>query len=110
MTLDTRRRILAWLILFGLLAVAWLAFGGTAGAHDWYPPNCCSGHDCFPIEIEDEAIALTPIQGGYIVNASRTAVTGAQIRQSQDGRFHLCTKTGLIDGPPVCLFEPPKGF
>ena len=105
----TARR-LSFLLLVGILLGLMVVFVRAAEAHDWYPPNCCSGHDCFPIEIEDETSALTPIQGGYIVNASRTAVTGTQIRQSQDGRFHLCTKTGLIDGPPVCLFEPPKSF
>lgn len=75
-------------------------------AHDWYPIDCCSGHDCFPIEESD----LTPIPDGFVVNASHTAITGSNVRRSEDGRYHLCTKTGKPDGPPVCVFRPDRGY
>lgn len=76
-----------------------------AVAHDWYPPDCCSGFDCFPV---DESEIVPAPGGGYIARSSGQFIPS--IRESQDGRWHLCTKTGEPTGKPICGFEPPRGY
>lgn len=78
-----------------------------AAAHDWYPGECCSGHDCFPIE-ESELDHLGA--AGWRVKASGEHVPPGMRRESRDGRWHLCTYDGAKTGKPRCLFEPPRGF
>lgn len=85
--------------------ILFLTMTVCASAHDWYPPQCCSGHDCFAIAESD----LVPMPGeAYIVKASGKIAPKVEV--SQDGRWHLCTKTGKIDGPPVCLFRPAPSY
>lgn len=106
-TSGAGRRVL---VALWLLAVAGCLIAlalRPARAHDWYPPDCCSGRDCFPVADD----AVTPMPGGaYLVGASGAAVQASQVRTSQDGRYHLCTRTGEIDGQPLCLFEPQRSY
>lgn len=85
-----------------------LALGPVpAAAHDWYPVDCCSGHDCFPIAdgaVEDLG------DGRWRVRESGAILPAGKIRVSQDGRRHLCTRTGTLAGEPLCGFDPPRGF
>ena len=41
-----------------LLAATMLAVTGNVRAHDWYPKDCCGGHDCAPATVEQ--IPVTP--------------------------------------------------
>jgi hypothetical protein len=89
-----------------LIIAVLIGLAAPAGAHDWYPRDCCSGFDCFPIADNE----VEPIANGFRIRLSGQTVTGSQVRRSEDGRFHLCTKGGEPAGEPLCLFEPPKGF
>ena len=80
------------------------------GPGHWYPPICCSDHDCYPIpadsvwELGDNRYWLYPIG---------KAVGPANIHQSEDGQYHVCTSAGEELGPGVrvkCLFVPPRGY
>src|SRR5215467_1796568 len=41
-----------------LLAAMILAVTGSVRAHEWYPKECCGGHDCAPAAVEQ--IPVTP--------------------------------------------------
>lgn len=74
---------------------------GHVLAHEWYPTECCSGHDCKPIE-ESRVVANSV---GYVVDG-RFVVAYGEARRSQDGRYHGC-----FPNPDYlrCLFVPPLG-
>lgn len=90
-----------------LAALSLLSGTAPAAAHDWYPGECCSGHDCFPIK-ETDLIHLG--EAGWRVKASGEYVPQGMRRESRDGQWHLCTYDGTRTGKPRCLFEPPRGF
>jgi hypothetical protein len=83
---------------------------GEAYPHEWYPPNCCSGYDCAPIEMSD--VQLTP--EGFVIpgnpevvpysspKVKRTPPEGANL-------YHLCTRAGKRDGEVLCLYIPNWG-
>lgn len=74
---------------------------GGAISHEWYPTECCSGHDCAPAA--RERIEQTP--QGYIVDG-RHFVSNGEVKRSMDGRYHVCFPTQHI---LRCLFVPPEG-
>ena len=92
-------------LLFGLLVVLgiYLIAAPYARAHDWYPPACCSGGDCGPLDssrIEREGV-------DYVID-HRWHVQRSSTTPSPDGRFHGCWPDK--DKPPVCVFAPPDGM
>lgn len=84
----------------------------NALAHDapngWsYPFNCCSNQDCR--EVPDASVRETP--AGYIASNGETIpYLDKRIKDSPDGKFHLCTIAGSEDGRALCLFVPPRSF
>jgi hypothetical protein len=90
-----------------LVAALWLALKIMlpipASAHEWYPPLCCSGGDCGPVDpsrIEREGV-------DYIID-HRWHVKRSSTTPSPDGQFHGCWPDK--DKPPVCVFAPPDGM
>lgn len=89
-------------------AVLWLV--APALAHSWYPFECCSERDCFPVPVQDVKI----IKGGWMLHDG-TVIEHAEARPSPDGRFHLCRhndgKGGLIrkHKAPACFWAPIEG-
>lgn len=87
-----------------------LAFAGasTAHAHSWYPWECCSDQDCYPVTVKD--VRATP-QGWYLEH-ERITIPYQNARPSPDGQFHICRnelgKGTLItpQGKPPCLWVP----
>ena len=63
----------------------------VAIGHSWYPIECCSGYDCFPIPCEE----IHKTAKGWLYNG--TEYTGTMIKTSQDALCHAC---------PRCLFLP----
>ena len=79
---------------------------GTAGAHSWYPHECCHDDDCRPVPCAD----LHHEDAGY-VRWGRTWFPRSMIRLSQDDLCHVCTIEPMVTnakfGPtPVCAFVP----
>jgi hypothetical protein len=101
----------AKLVTLAILACP-LTWRSPAQAHDWYPTECCSQHDCTPAK----AIHIDARGGtNVIVGDVRIAIPpGFVARSSPDGRVHVCFRTfgGDIDGNivlmPICLFLPPQ--
>lgn len=84
-------------------AIMLLLLIGPAAGHEWYPPACCSGGDCGPLEDS----RVHPLAGGGYLIDGLHYVRPADVKDSQDGRFHGCfpSKDKL-----VCFFAPPRGM
>lgn len=97
--------MIRWLIiaaaLLGGFVLVVLYPLARAGAHEWYPPWCCSGGDCGPLAAS--RVQLTA--AGYVVDG-RFTIPLSEARKSMDGRYHGCfpTKDDL-----KCFFAPPPG-
>lgn len=100
--------ILFALVLIALWVAAWLgAFDIEARAHDWFPPNCCSGFDCKVIPQS----AVKASKGGFVLPGNPEVVpyNSPKIRQTPpegEGNFALCTRGGAPDGEVICLYIP----
>jgi hypothetical protein len=94
-----------------MIGSAWIILhSGPAWPHDWFPPNCCSGHDC-------KVIAPDKVQTtrqGFVIpgNPEIVPYSSPKIRQTPpegDGNFALCTKGGKPEGEVICLYIPTWG-
>lgn len=109
-------RFIGWIIVLAIASLACLviAFIGVAMAHKaptgWsYPLSCCSNIDCR--EAKDREVRETA--DGYVLTSTGEAVaySDRRVKQSPDGRFHVCQQGGDFDhGRILCLFAPPRGF
>lgn len=92
------------------IAFAVLCLAVPALAHSWYPYECCSERDCFPVPVKDVKV----IKGGWMLHDG-TVIEHAEARPSPDGRFHVCRhndgKGGLIrlHEKPACFWAPIEG-
>ena len=79
-----------------------MAFGVMfAGAHEWYPPECCSDKDCYQITAAD----VRPTDDGYWL----IVLTGEKVKSkgySPDGQYHRCSYGGVREAGTICLFVP----
>ena len=79
----------------------------------WYDPNCCNQRDCRPLRDDEkdrldftvvvdpwDASRTTP---GVLDRTSGYVFTHAQLRKSQDGRFHVCVTQS---GQHICVYIP----
>lgn len=87
------------------MALSFVSLGTSTWAHSWYPPECCSGHDCRPVPCE----ALTEIPQGVRFTTLGITYRKDQIRASQDSMCHVCYSTYRgVDGKetytPHCVF------
>lgn len=87
-------------------------------AHSWYPWECCSDQDCWPMGEDADAKEPDPkaVPGGWLTHDG-VFVAERDTRPSRDGRFHVCRYGGRADGgvimphqKPVCLFTPRPSF
>lgn len=90
------RPVCALSIVAAFLLAAW-----PAVAHDWYPPDCCSGTDCQPRPCH---LLERLVDGGVRDTQTRARYRRDQVRPSEDGRCHVCTGGGFLFGPPICVF------
>ncbi len=90
----------------GLAGLLVLMIPAPAGAHDWYPIECCSGIDCAPVDQaerrEGDTLIVTSKHGTGIVPSSLTR------RESKDNKMHVCMRRSW-DGQMrvICVFLPP---
>lgn len=91
------------LVGFGLL---------QAHAHDapsgWsYPLDCCSGHDCRPIDPAE----VQELGGGKVLDrVTGETLSGKQVRFGGDGQWHICNVGGDREAKPICVFKPQSMF
>jgi len=96
------RTALTALALAGMMTAAW--------GHSFYPPECCSEVDCFPVPVPRSEVQATP--DGWFLIKERVTVPYGDARPSPDGRFHICRnelgKGNLITptGKKPCLWAP----
>lgn len=90
--------------------LALLAVFGHASAHSWYPYECCSQIDCFPVPASDVRV----VPGGWTLSDG-THVKHHEARPSPDGQYHVCrTQNGKGDlirlySKPACFWAPIPG-
>lgn len=100
-----------------LAALALLALGASAAAHGWYPYDCCSDRDCWPMGQDADAREPDPtvVPGGYRTHDGHF-VAERDTRPSRDGRFHVCRYGGAREAgiiattKGICLFVPQPTF
>ena len=95
-----------WVFSLSICCIA-LTLALVASAHEWYPPNCCSGQDCRPVPCSD--IETKP-DGSAIYKPEGTRFNQVQI--SQDAQCHVCSRTkrniynGHTESYGYCAFMP----
>ena len=90
----------AFFLLSAVLLTGWWATGAVG--HSWYPPECCSDHDCAPMPA---ATIPKPMDGGDWLLTTGELVPRSKVKWSPDGHYHLCRMGETI----FCLFVPPQG-
>jgi hypothetical protein len=95
------------------IAITFSAMALTTGmalpahAHSWYPPECCSGEDCAPVERIDRL----PGSGRWMITSRHgKAILRQNLvpRESQDDRAHVCMRFDEFgEAWIVCFFAPP---
>lgn len=113
-----RRRVPSlWIVLVLAAAALLSAWLSPARAHSFYPYECCSDRDCWPMGATPDAREPDPVavSGGWRL-FDGAIVPYAVVRPSPDGRFHVCRSGGALDGAlitpagrPACLWVPPTG-
>lgn len=92
--------VAAILAIFGIALLV-----ARAKAHSWYPPECCSGQDCRPVDschLPDGTMGLVYAPG------TCTPIDWSRVREmpSPDGQWHACLGRQL--SPPGvaarCIF------
>ena len=85
---------LVWLSL----ALALAAGAPETRAHSWYPHDCCSDRDCWPMGEDADAREPEPtvVPGGYRLRDG-SFIAERDTRPSRDGRFHVCRYGGMPD-------------
>ena len=82
-----------------------------AHGHSWYPRECCSDHDCAPVENIDRFVAEDRSARQFIVTRTHGKAVIRQnipVRESQDGRMHACMRYDPFgELEVICLFAPP---
>jgi hypothetical protein len=95
-----------------LLAAAIACAAGIAMAHSWYDPECCSGHDCFPVEPTEVQVLPTGDflvkRSGEIFHAPGSGKNAQrEAKWSKDGEHHLCSPQGDRKSKfHFCLYVP----
>lgn len=87
----------------------WIVFAAAAAivvataalGHSWYPPECCSGDDCRPLQDNEVAEHVRPLQNGrwHIVKWN---IDVDMKDWSPDGKFHICESQHRF----YCLYVP----
>ena len=106
-------RLLFWLSLALVMGPG----GKSVWAHSWYPYDCCSDRDCWPMGVDSDAREPDPavVPGGYRTHDG-IFVAERDTRPSKDGRFHVCRYGGgkeagvITTRQGICLFVPQPTF
>jgi hypothetical protein len=100
--------VIGLIFLWLLAALILMASVRPSNAHSIYHYECCHDRDCWPLE--DVEIRETP-EGWLLVETGEVIpYDWPKVKDSPDGRYHLCTTTGDFTGMKLCLYRPPLGF
>lgn len=93
-----------------LVGVALLASLSAALAHSWYPWECCSDQDCWPLSFAE--VEVTP-KGFRLPTGETLSFDDPKIKPTPaddpEQRYHICTVGGDLKGRVLCLFVPQGG-
>lgn len=86
-----------------LIAGALLVWASAAHPHSWYSDACCNETDCHPVEYD--TVEELP-KGEWIYHPLKLKFTKAQVKMSQDKKFHVCyAKNEYSAGyTPRCIY------
>jgi hypothetical protein len=107
-----------------LVVLMSLALVSKASAHSFYPWECCSSQDCWPMGSDTDALEPEPVPtGGGWKLFDGTIIPYEHARPSPDGRFHVCRRNAARNGQvivpntarnqpakPPCLWAPVNGM
>jgi hypothetical protein len=103
-----QKRILATV---SALAVALPIGPAPLRAHDWYSLECCHARDCAPVDNMNWSVPTSEGIRKLIVTSKHGTASVPEnfpIRESKDGRMHVCMRPSLYGGMGViCLFMAP---
>ncbi len=82
-----------------------------AGAHAWYPQECCNDQDCFPADdVEMRADGSMIVTVGPNARFRVTVPPSFPLRPSQDPRVHVCIYRDVLGRHRIrCVFVPGIG-
>src|SRR4051812_1216404 len=99
---NQARGMATGLILTALAGVVLAGAPLPAGAHSWYPKDCCGGNDCAPAES-----VLRRNDGSYeVITRGMSVLIPAEYtewKRSPDGRIHVCVREYFL----ACAFRGP---
>jgi len=80
-----------------------IIFASMLLAHSWYPSECCSERDCYPINCSE----VKKINGGY--DYKGIFFSNNQVKQTPEDQVgcHACSHLDREYG--ICLFLPRAG-
>ncbi len=99
-----------YLFLWAVMLVFFSLEAQLARAHSWYPWECCSELDCYPVPVAREHIERR--ENGWFLKKEQITIPFDMARVSPDRFFHLCRdemgKGRLITptGKQPCLWVP----
>lgn len=109
MNLPIAKPLFIYGLFLGTIVVGiYMLFGtGAVWAHDWFPPNCCSGADCRVITPDHVKLS----KQGFVIPGNPEVVpySSPKIKRTPpegEGNFAICTKGGAVDGAVICLYIP----
>lgn len=104
------RFILIMMFIVGLVMLLIADASAHIAPLGWsYPTSCCSGFDCR--EETDAAVRELPEGFRVMSTGEMISYTDRRVRESPDGRWHLCWSGARFDeGRILCIFAPPRGF
>ncbi len=101
---SLRMSTFLWAAFMILFVAAWV---NGALAHSWYPRECCSDRDCYPVPVE----RVKTVPGGWLIEDG-TFVPYSKARPSPDGQYHICRREDgkgqliELEGLPSCFWAP----
>jgi hypothetical protein len=75
---------------------------GSACAHSWYEPACCSEGDCVPV---DDGVVYEKVDGVHVQGWGVLSRTDPRVRWSRDDHDHVCAMLGKRS----CVYRKPNG-
>ncbi len=101
-----RSRPIGFCLASALTILLAVSLPQSVQAHGWYDADCCSGHDCEPVQnvayvASDPAAPPVMIVTTSLGTKPKTPQT--KIRDSKDAKMHACIYQGVL----LCLYMPP---
>ena len=88
------------------LALAFVVLPAQAGAHDWYPRECCADHDCHPVPCDQiKATGMEYIYQGEFSRGRAMSFAKPMFKgPAPDGLCHVCINSATTIPGPMCIY------